>query len=247
MALFFTIGLGVILMVLERIFPDQKLEVVPGWWARVVIVNALQLLVVLLGGYTWNTWFVECSLFHLAITSALSVQVMSAYIVITFVYYWWHRIRHDNQFLWLSCHQLHHSPSRIETITSFYKHPIELIANGILISIINFGILGLSTEAGGWVMFVTAAAEYFYHMNIRTPRWIGYVIQRPEMHRIHHQRGVHYNNFSDLPIWDMLFGTYVNPPVVNTPCGFTKERELSFLKMLTCGDVNATKEKDSNT
>ena len=33
-------------------------------------------------------------------------------------------------FLWLAFHQVHHSPSRIETITSFYKHPTEIVVTG---------------------------------------------------------------------------------------------------------------------
>jgi sterol desaturase/sphingolipid hydroxylase (fatty acid hydroxylase superfamily) len=230
--------LGIALMILERIFPDQTLEPVPGWWMRVIIINVLQLGVVILGGYTWNTWFAEFSVLHTDKYLSLPLQAICGYIVITFVYYWWHRIRHENMFLWNTCHQLHHSPSRIETITSFYKHPLELIVNGILISSIIYGLLGVTTEAGAWITFITAAAEYFYHMNIKTPHWIGYVLQRPEMHRIHHERGKHYSNFSDLPVWDMLFGTYQNPPTVNTPCGFVTERELLLTDMLLCKNVN---------
>jgi hypothetical protein len=30
--------------------------------------------------------------------------------------------------------------------------------------------------------------EFVYHMNIRTPEWLGYFIQRPESHRVHHLR-----------------------------------------------------------
>lgn len=68
---------------------------------------------------------------------------------------------------------------------------------------------------------------------------MGYFFQRPEMHRIHHKEGVHYNNFSDLPLWDMLFGTYENPKVdPKAPCGFAEERETRFKKMLSFQNVN---------
>lgn len=53
----------------------------------------------------------------------------------------------------------------------------------------------------------------FQHANLRTPRWLGYFIQRPESHAIHHQRGVHAFNYADLPLWDMVFGTFHNPEV----------------------------------
>jgi sterol desaturase/sphingolipid hydroxylase (fatty acid hydroxylase superfamily) len=238
MEILLIVAIGLSLMLLERTFPDQQLEVVPGWWLRVVIVNVLQLAIVILGGYTWNVWFSGYSLLGLREQCPLWAQAIIAYVVITFVYYWWHRLRHDIELLWVTCHQLHHSASRIETITSFYKHPNELVVNGVIISAVTFGFLGISTTAGAWVTFVTAMAEFFYHMNIRTPHWIGYFLQRPEMHRIHHQRGKHYNNFADLPIWDMLFGTYENPPTVSTPCGFKPEREAAFVKMLFCRNVN---------
>src|SRR5260370_10151383 len=58
---------------------------------------------------------------------------------------------------------------------------------------------------------VSGLAELVYHWNVKTPHWLGYIFQRPESHCIHHQEGVHAFNYSDLPMWDMLFGTYRNP------------------------------------
>ena len=37
--------------------------------------------------------------------------------------------------------------------------------------------------------------------NVRTPQWLGYLVQRPESHSVHHQRGVHAYNYSDLPLF----------------------------------------------
>lgn len=231
------IGVGLVLMVLERLIPDQVLTKVNGWWARVIVVNILQLGVVLLADLAWNQWF-HVHLFSLPIYFSPPLAAFVTYLILTFVFYWWHRLRHDINFLWLSCHQLHHSASRIETITSFYKHPVELIINGIIIAAVNFGLCGLTIDGAAWVTLYTALAEFFYHMNIKTPHWIGYIIQRPEMHRIHHRRGFHYNNFADLPIWDMLFGTFENPPAVETPCGFKPDREVRFTDILRFRNVN---------
>jgi sterol desaturase/sphingolipid hydroxylase (fatty acid hydroxylase superfamily) len=232
-----SIGVGLVLMVLERLMPDQVLSKVNGWWARVIVVNILQLGVVLLADLAWNQWF-YVHLFSLPTYCSPPLAAFVTYLILTFVFYWWHRLRHDINFLWLSCHQLHHSASRIETITSFYKHPVELIINGIIIAAVNFGLCGLTVDGAAWVTLYTALAEFFYHMNIKTPRWIGYIIQRPEMHRIHHRRGFHYNNFADLPIWDMLFGTFENPPAVETPCGFKPDREVRFTDILRFRNVN---------
>src|SRR5262249_17335903 len=39
----------------------------------------------------------------------------------------------------------------------------------------------------------------------RSPHWVKYFIQTPELHSIHHQLDVHYYNCADLPLWDRLF------------------------------------------
>jgi len=232
------IGIGVFLMILERIIPDQKLPHVKGWWTRVILINVMQLGVIILGSYTWDKWLQGASLLSFSKEFSPAIGGLLAYLIVTFVFYWWHRWRHDIDFLWLTFHQVHHSPQRIETITSFYKHPLEIICNSILIGSINFLILGLSIESAAYCLLFSSIGEYVYHMNIKTPHAMGYFFQRPEMHRIHHQRSKHYNNFSDLPIWDMLFGTYENPKVVNTSCGFKPEREIRLFDMLRFKNVN---------
>jgi len=230
-------------MLLERIIPDQKLPHVKGWWTRVILINVMQLGVIILGSYTWDIWLKKVSIFTLSDTVSPVVGGLLSYLIITFVFYWWHRWRHDIEFLWKTFHQLHHSPQRIETITSFYKHPLEIICNSLIIGSINFLILGLSIESAAYCLLFSSIGEYVYHMNIKTPHVMGYFFQRPEMHRIHHQRSKHYNNFSDLPIWDMLFGTFENPKTVDTACGFKPERENQFKEMLMLKNVNNDYEK----
>lgn len=232
------VGIGLLLMILERIFPDQKLIDVKGWWLRVIILNGIQVGLVFLGKISWDKWFLGHSLFQLPLNWHPAFSGLISYFIITFIFYWWHRWRHTVNILWLAMHQIHHSPQRIETITSFYKHPLEIVCNCIIIALVNYALLGLSIEAAAWCILYTAIGEYFYHMNIKTPHWIGYFFQRPEMHRIHHEKGKHYNNFSDLPIWDMLFGTYSNPKEMNAPCGFKPERERKFIDMLLFKNVN---------
>ncbi len=234
----YIIGIGIFLIVLEGIIPDQKLPEVKGWWLRVIILNLLQLGVLFLGKVTWDNWFEGTSVFHISSFCNEPLAGFIGYFVITFFYYWWHRWRHTVNFLWLTMHQVHHSPQRIETITSFYKHPLEIICNSILIGSINFLILGLTIDAAAWALLFASLGEYFYHMNIKTPHWLGYIFQRPEMHRIHHEHNKHYSNFSDFPIWDMLFGTFKNPKVMDHKCGFKPERERKLLDMLLFKNVN---------
>ena len=227
---------GLSLIIIERIVPDQKLPHIKGWWIRVVIVNLLQLGVIVIGKLSWDNWLAGARVFELELHPMLGGFL--GYFVVTFVFYWWHRWRHTINLFWLLFHQLHHSPNRIETITSFYKHPLEIVCNALLIGAVNHILLGLNLESAAWCLLYASLGEYFYHMNIRTPHWIGYIFQRPEMHRIHHQRSKHFSNFSDFPIWDMLFGTFKNPPTYQGKCGFKPEREGRLGDILAFKNVN---------
>jgi len=223
---------------LERINPGWKLPRVKTWPIRVVLVNAVQLGVVLLAGITWEIWLSSWSIFKLSSHVSPVPGGCIAYFIATFVFYWWHRWRHEYDFLWLAFHQIHHSPQRLEVITSFYKHPGEMIVNSVLGSLLVYTLLGLSLEAGATYTLCTAVGEFFYHTNVKTPRWVGFIFQRPEMHRIHHRFDRHKNNYGDIVWWDMLFGTYENPKEWTHTCGFTPEREEQLLNMLAYQDVH---------
>jgi hypothetical protein len=80
------IGIGVFLMILERIIPDQKLPHVKGWWTRVIIINVIQLGIVILGSYTWDIWLKQFSLFSLSTHLNPAVGGIIAYFIITFVF-----------------------------------------------------------------------------------------------------------------------------------------------------------------
>lgn len=223
---------------LERVMPGWPLPRVRTWPLRVLLVNAVQLGVVLLAGLTWERWLSAWSVFHLSQHVPPAAGGLIAYFIATFVFYWWHRLRHEHTLLWRGFHQIHHSPQRLEVITSFYKHPGEMVVNSVIGSLLVYTFLGLSLEAAGIYTLCTALGEFFYHTNVRTPRWVGWFFQRPEMHRIHHQHGRHKNNYGDITWWDMLFGTYENPAEWVHSCGFDGDREQQLLQMLAYKDVH---------
>jgi sterol desaturase/sphingolipid hydroxylase (fatty acid hydroxylase superfamily) len=223
---------------LERAFPGWPLPPVRTWPVRVLAVNAVQLGVVMLAGVSWEKWLSGASLLHLSGHVSPGLGGAAAYFIATFVFYWWHRLRHESPLLWRLFHQIHHSPRRLEIITSFYKHPGEMVVNSLIGSLLVYSCLGLSLRAGAVYTLCTAIGEFFYHTNVRTPRWVGFVFQRPEMHRIHHQYGRHRNNYGDITWWDMLFGTYENPADWRDTCGFDADKEEQLLPMLRYRDVH---------
>lgn len=229
--------LAILMMIVERLKPGRVFPSVPTWWARAIALNLAQVGIVFLAGYTWDGWMVRHR-FWSADGLGYAGGATVGYVVITFIYYWWHRARHEVDFLWRWFHQVHHSPQRIEIITSFYKHPFELLANGVLSSLIVYWVVGLNAETATLTVTLTGIAELFYHWNVGTPYWLGFLIQRPESHLIHHQKGLHAYNYGDLPLWDILFKTFRNPRKFGASCGFDDMRELQLGAMLRGKDVN---------
>lgn len=174
---------------IERLFPHLKLVRKDGWLLRAAVFNIAQLSISMLGFYTWEKWTIDYtngkSVFNLQSffdtnypNSNYVLGGFLAYFINTWLFYWWHRIRHESEILWLFIHQLHHSPERIEVITSFYKHPFEIISNSLIITILLYPILGLGLESASWFAVFSGFGEFFYHLNVKTPYWIGYFIQK---------------------------------------------------------------------
>jgi sterol desaturase/sphingolipid hydroxylase (fatty acid hydroxylase superfamily) len=215
----------------ERLFPGRQLPKVKGWYRRALAVNLGQLAITLGTARLLIKLFGEHSLLHLSNLQNPMLEGIIGWLIGTFFFYWWHRYRHS-KYLWYIFHQVHHSPSRIEVATSFYKHPIEILSDSMLTAIVLYPFLGCSMMGVFWNNFFAAVAEYFYHANVKTPGWIRYFIQTPELHSIHHQYDVHFFNFSDLPIWDRLFGTYKDTTEFVERCGFNERSENRLLTML---------------
>jgi sterol desaturase/sphingolipid hydroxylase (fatty acid hydroxylase superfamily) len=229
-------------LVAERVFPGRELPQSSGWYIRSIGVNLIQLGITLGFGRLWLPVLGDTSILRLSEWNNPAAEGFIAWFIGTFVFYWWHRLRHEKGF-WQIFHQIHHSASRIEILTSFYKHPIEIIINSVFSSIIIYQLLGCSLMGAFWFNFFAATGEYFYHANIKTPGWLRYFVQTPELHSIHHQYDAHSFNYSDIPIWDRIFGTYRDARSFTSRCGFPEGAEQQFAEMLVFRDVydeNAT-------
>lgn len=151
-----------------------------------------------------------------------------------------HRSFHEFHPLWLLGHQLHHSPRRLDIPGSVYFHPLDLALQTLPSTIVGVFLLGLDARASALVGYIAVFYGMFQHWNVRTPRWLGYVIQRPESHGLHHELGMHQNNYSDFPLWDMLMGTFRNPDTFDGDVGFAGQAPSRVGAMLLFQDVNRT-------
>jgi len=152
--------------------------------------------------------------------------------------YWVHRASHNSTFLWRAYHQLHHSAERIDVWGSAFVHPLEIAIGGVLGSLAGTVLLGVTPNAAALAGLVGIGLSTFQHMNVKTPTWLGYLVQRPEAHSVHHERGYHASNYANLPVFDILFGTFKNPKLFSADAGFYHGASYRIWEMLLGLDVS---------
>jgi sterol desaturase/sphingolipid hydroxylase (fatty acid hydroxylase superfamily) len=230
------VALALAMLGAERAWPRRRWPHVPTWWARALAINGAQIALVFVAGATWERWLRGPHLLALA-RHGRGPEIALGYAVNVMWMYWAHRARHRFAVLWRWLHQLHHSPARIEVLTAYYKHPLEITSESIATSVLLYAVLGVSPEAALVITTTSGVLGLFYHWNVATPRWLGYLVQRPESHCIHHEHGVHAFNYSELPIIDIVFGTFRNPLRFVGQCGLGADREQRFAALLLGEDV----------
>jgi sterol desaturase/sphingolipid hydroxylase (fatty acid hydroxylase superfamily) len=178
----------------------------------------------------------EHAAFHVALP--LVPAALVAYLAGDLVNYGAHRLMHTVPWLWRWTHQMHHSEERVDMWGANYLHPFDLIIQ-VSASTLPILVIGLSPEAaalGGYIGFVFGMLP---HMNVRTPQWLGYFMQRPEAHAVHHTRGVHAYNYGSFPLWDIVLGTFRNPATFSDePAGFWDGSSGRIGAMLIGRDVS---------
>ena len=153
--------------------------------------------------------------------------------------YAYHRAIHASDLLWRVLHQMHHSAERLDSFGAFWFSPLDM-AGWTLVSSLALTVVGLSAEATTVVLLTLTLLAILQHANVRTPRWLGVFVQRPESHSFHHERGVHARNYADLPLFDMLFGTFFNPRGFAGETGFYDGASRRVAAMLAFRNVATT-------
>jgi sterol desaturase/sphingolipid hydroxylase (fatty acid hydroxylase superfamily) len=223
-------------LVLERLFPGRPLPKVKGWLLKGLLffsftgaVNAMvpALVAKVLGGH---------APLHLDGLGTV-VGGLVGFLAADFVSYWLHRTMHRVPWLWRWTHQMHHSAERMDLAGMSYGHPFDTLLTFTSTGLAT-ALLGLSPAASALAGFLGYATAVFQHANIRMPRWMGYVIMRPEQHGLHHERGVHSFNFGTVCLWDILFGTFRNPADFPAQYGFWDGASSKLGAMLLGRDVS---------
>ena len=223
------------LIALEALFPARALPQVRGWRTRALAVFAVYFF---LSAYLPLLWADALGGLRLFDLQALHPYLAAGIAVLVFELgvYGWHRSLHGSNLLWRGFHQMHHSAERVDSFGAFYFSPLDILGFTVLSSL-TLAIVGLDAQAGSLFLYATTLMVVFQHLNVRTPQWLGYFVQRPESHSVHHQRGVHRWNYSDLPLWDIVFGTFRNPKDFVAEAGFHEGASAQIPAMLAFRDV----------
>jgi sterol desaturase/sphingolipid hydroxylase (fatty acid hydroxylase superfamily) len=225
--------------VTEKLWPARQFPSRKGWqWigiAFLVVISTISVVVPLLIPAAWLAAHRVFDGTRLGVAGGAFV----GFVLMEGVIYAWHRSAHNVGFLWRGFHQMHHSPQRVDVPGSVVFHPLEMVVQVLLQLGLTVVVLGLDPLAAAIIGYLVAFNGLFQHWNVRTPQWLGYLIQRPESHCVHHRLGVHYYNYSDFPPWDMLFRTFRNPARFMGECGFDAGADRKLGAMLAFADVNA--------
>jgi sterol desaturase/sphingolipid hydroxylase (fatty acid hydroxylase superfamily) len=229
--------LYVIMLVAERLFPARQFPPIKAW----TLIGAGFLVASMAAGilapfYVPLDWLAEHRLMD-GTRLGVAGGAVVGFLAFELLFYGYHRLAHRVPLVWKMGHQMHHAPQRLDISSALVFHPFEqMLLNALLLGVglFVFGLEPLSIAIIGAVLGFNAL---FQHWNVRTPTWLGYVIQRPEAHCRHHELNVHASNYSDFPIIDMVFGTFENPREFEGRVGF--EERASYGKMLIGVDVSA--------
>lgn len=214
-------------------------------WSAVGVVFFLLTSVVNVSAPVWlpPAWIAQHRLMDLTGLGLWGAPI--AYVAISLAMYGFHRAEHRVDLLWRTLHQTHHAAQRVDMPGWVIAHPLEMVAQTALITGLATFILGLDPLAATIAGTIGLILTMFAHLNVRTPRWLGYVLVRPEQHALHHERGVHARNYgNDIALWDQLFGTYQNPPAFEGEVGFGRPSIRVLPATLAFADVSGPRVKD---
>jgi sterol desaturase/sphingolipid hydroxylase (fatty acid hydroxylase superfamily) len=227
----------VLFLVLERVFPARPLPKVRFWLLKGIVffvgvglLNGIvpAVLASLLGSH---------APVHLAVIGTVPSAIL-AFLVSDMVSYAVHRTMHNVPFVWRWTHQMHHSAERLDMAGAAYFHPLDVTVQ-IVAATVPTILLGLSPQGAALAGYIGFLFGVFQHLNVKTPQWLGYVIQRPEAHSVHHARGVHAYNYGNFPLWDIVLGTFRNPAGFVEEAGFWDGASAKMGSMLLGRDVAA--------
>ena len=236
------ISIFFILMIAEELFPGRTLPYIKFWKLKGVSAFIIYFFLSSYLPLIWNETVSNYQIFNLSSLGNIWGAIL-ALLLYEFGVYIWHRAMHKNNVLWRVFHQMHHSAERVDAYGAFFFSPMDMIGFTILTSLAMVWICGFTTQATIYAIYGATFLAVIQHANIKTPQWMGYIFQRPESHSMHHAKGIHAYNYSDLPLFDILLGTFRNPSEFSKETGFYLGASNKISDMILFKDINSEKNK----
>lgn len=205
---------------IERMWPHDKdqLTLRAEWRLDMVyyIFNHLMISVILLV----TTYFSQ-DLFGFAVHDGVQAAIRSQPVWLQFIevlfvadltQYWGHRLMHENRYLW-NIHAVHHCPARMDWLSGSRIHFGEVLFTRSTV-ILPIYLLGFAENAVNAYIVWVGIQGLLIHSNTSIPFGpLRYVFTTPHFHHWHHsadEEAIDRNYAANLPVIDMIFGTYIN-------------------------------------
>jgi alkylglycerol monooxygenase len=169
-------------------------------------VFAIPLNALLVWTYAWI--FKTTALMKWPASSAWSW--ITAFVLVDFAYYWFHRASHRVNFIWAT-HIVHHQSEEYNLTVALRQSWIQGLFS--MVFYLPLATLGIPLEVALGAVVLNTIGQFWFHTRaIRRMGWLELLLNTPSHHRVHHGRNPKYldrNYAGVLIVWDRLFGTFV--------------------------------------
>jgi sterol desaturase/sphingolipid hydroxylase (fatty acid hydroxylase superfamily) len=205
-------ALGFVL--LERRYPYDRGQPLlrPGFFTDLIGYGLVQSYLL---GLLISWWIAQLDastgLSRLQLVSGWPLWLQCGFFLVThdLYIYLFHRWQHSNRYLW-RVHEAHHSTLAVDWLSGTRSHALEIAINQT-IEFAPIVLLGAAPEVAVFKGTIDAVWGMYIHSNIGVRSGaLQYVLNGPEMHRVHHARDLPapgVNFATKLAVWDWLFGT----------------------------------------
>ena len=157
-------------------------------------------------------FYIECSKYAISLRHYWQGPIAWGiiFVLVDFLYYWFHRHSHLLNFFW-SIHKVHHS-SEYFNLTVALRNPFfsRLVSTMYYLPL---ALIGIPFELFIICYLVNINFQYCIHTEfIKKIGILEYIFNTPSHHRVHHSRQKEFLNCNfggTLIIWDRLFNTFI--------------------------------------
>lgn len=126
-----------------------------------------------------------------------------------FVWYWYHRLGHEINFLW-AAHIVHHQSEEFNLTVAARITTLQALIRNVFWCVLPF--FGFHPALVIFILLFHGIYSFFTHTQmIGKMKWLEYIFITPSLHGVHHASDEKYldKNYGDVFVfWDKMFGTF---------------------------------------